>query len=74
MIRILFFLLMPLYTLAKTTDSLVVEKLTLADTIFKLKKDDPTYVRHDSLMALEMRGYQQVEDDTFLLNTGNNKS
>lgn len=71
MIRILFFLLMPLYTLAQPTDSLVVENLTLADTVLKLKKDDPTYVRHDSLMALEMRGYQQVEDDTFLLNTWN---
>lgn len=71
MIRILFILLIPLYTLALTTDSLVVENLTLADTAILLKKDDPTFVRHDSLMALEMRGYQQVEADTLLLNTWN---
>lgn len=71
MIRILFILLIPLYTLALTTDSSVVENLTLADTAILLKKDDPTFVRHDSLMALEMRGYQQVEADTLLLNTWN---
>ena len=41
------------------------------DTTVIWQKDNPTFVRHDSLLNLEMRAYQIVELDTQVLNTWN---
>ena len=34
------------------------------DTVVSWQNDNPTFARHDSLLALEMRAYQLVEADT----------
>ena len=41
------------------------------DTTVSLQNDNPTFARHDSLLALEMRACQLVEADTKVLNTWN---
>lgn len=41
------------------------------DTAISWQNDNPTFARHDSLLALEMRSYQLVKADTHVLNTWN---
>ena len=71
------FLFCPILVFAKDTLSVQnppvteFDEVIKDDTVVRWQNDNPTFARHDSLLALEMRAYQIVEADTQLLNTWN---
>jgi len=71
------FLFLPVLAFANNTLSLQHPTVTSlidtikTDTAISWLNDNPTFTRHDSLLALEMRTYQLVEVDTQVLNIWN---